>query len=150
MSSKDNFHDLVGVGSLILTERVNNLPDNLKNLDAYIFTHIRKEMLKYITFDSLIKMSDYAKKVSIPIKVEYWVNEEDIGIIHGDQGLLEIRELLEGIPKTENENVIFNCIMEGGYQLQDMADMCINIGKTRVCQIKQELELKMLEAFRKD
>jgi DNA-directed RNA polymerase specialized sigma subunit len=133
------------VGLLALTKAINNLPENLRNPNAYLGTYITREIKRFLILDTTIKVPVYGSATHRHLRSTFSIT--DHVAVKGEQDAVDLKEFLEQIPRNKNEEAILKCITEGGYSLQEMTSFC-NVKEARVCQIKQDLQYRILARLR--
>ena len=137
-SNRRNRDELVGVSLLALVEAVSRIPklDTIENFKAYICSRIMFAVKKFILTDGIIKLKVNSAKENLGLRIVFPI--KDCECHHGARLSLEVREQIEKVIKDNNERVILDCIVKGGYKTADMADMC-GKSKGRISQIKGDL-----------
>lgn len=138
-------NDAVSEGMLALTEAVDRLPQDIENAGAWIRTYVTLSMRRFLELDSVIHVPQYKKSHSFlrgspSIRLEH--------VEHGDCEATDLIDLLNSIPENDKEETVMQCMIEGGYSLRDMADMCY-VTCSRISQIRQNLETRIESALRK-
>jgi hypothetical protein len=145
--SKFTYHDLpelLSEGLLILTECVRNyraLTDN--NISPYINTCVRRGIMRFIRQNIMQVTVDYrayAKGQTITLRSGAADTTIDK---RGDATLsVDIQDIVEHVVKDNNEKIIAECLIGGGYTSQDMADLC-NLSRSRAQAIKADVAFRL-------
>lgn len=132
----ENRQEIIGVGLLALTETVVHVPGDIRSLEAYIRSSVTGKIKNFLVTNTTIRVPPYGSVTHGRLRRTPQLTGE--AATHGEQGLVDLYEILDKIPRNKNEEVILRCMAEGGYSLADMAERC-NLSTPRVSQIKQSL-----------
>lgn len=149
--SKFTYHDLpelLSEGLLILTECVRNyqaLVDN--NISPYINTSVRRGIMRFIRQNIMQITVDYrayadGKGITLRSGAADTVIDKRVDTTLS----IDIRDIVEYVVKDNNERIIADCLLGGGYTCQDMADLC-DISKSRAQTIKADVAHRMRLAW---
>lgn len=139
------YFEVQSVGLYSLTKAVNNLPTDLKSLDAYLWVYITREIKRFLILDTTIKVPCHGSATHRHLRSTFSIT--DYICTQGGQDAVDLNELLSGLPKTQNEEIVLKCLVEGGYSIGDMAAKC-KLGKPRISQIKGEVVDRLLKKLR--
>lgn len=143
----NNRKEVVSVSLLALTEAVADMPDDIRSLEAYVRVFVAGRIKNFLLADSVIQVPRYGLATHGHLKSIYALPSSIS--VSGEQTAVDLNEIISRIPQTKNEEVILNCILEGGYNLQDMSAMC-GVGEARVSQVKQLLLERLQTVLRKE
>ena len=104
-------------------------------------------MKTFLILDTVIKVPVYGMQTHAHLRYVRRIHG-DIAV-SGSQTTVDLDELLNRIPRNKNEETVMRCILEGGYSLRDMAEMC-SLERARISQIKQSLLDRIHTVFRNE
>ena len=137
--------DLVGVGLLAVVEAVSRIPKlkDLTKFDAYVHSCIVFKMKEFVLTDGTIRLKVNRVKGNLHLRhtspiTDYARREHT--------STLELREILAKVIKTDVEQVIIDCLMQGGFSNNDIAEMC-DKSAGRISQIKNDLMARLAGVF---
>ena len=125
-----NYHDLpelVSVGLLTLTETIDKF-ECLKltndNVTGYIGVAVRRSIDRFIRKSPIIPVQSdaYQRGVRAGKRVDHSIN--GTAVTQGPTLAVDVRDALDHVTTTRNQKIIGQCMLDGGYKLKDMADMC--------------------------
>ncbi|KKK66146.1 hypothetical protein LCGC14_2967050, partial [marine sediment metagenome] len=106
-----------------------------------------EEIKAFLISDTTISVPSYGSLTHSHLRVTVTIDGNTSVI--GNEGLVDLREILTCIPQTTNEHTIMRCMEEGGYSLQDMSEMC-GLGYSSISQIKHKLLDRIQNALSKE
>jgi hypothetical protein len=133
--------EAAGVGLLALTQAIDDMPHDIVNIGGWVRKWVTEKIKTFLISDTTIRVPHYGLPTYSHLRVTFALDGNTS--VMGEQGLVDLREILVRIPQTEN------CIEEGGYSVQDMAEMC-SLGRSSVSQIKHRLLDRIQTALRKE
>lgn len=122
-------NDSVGAALLALIRAIRSIPDDLRDINAWIKVWVTGYLKNNMKADR---------------KQKIYCNPDQDCTVLGTQTLVDLNEILSTIPKTDKEKIIMDCVTGGGYSLDDMS-ILTNLGIKRVSQIKQDIEQRIWE-----
>jgi RNA polymerase sigma factor (sigma-70 family) len=140
-------NDIVSVGLLALTEAINNIPPDIRSLEAYVRSTVAGKIKTFLINDTVIQVPSYGVATHKHLKSTMTI-ANDIPV-SGEQTSVDLSEIINSIPRNKKESIILSCLLEGGYSLRDMADMC-GVERARVSQIKHDLLDRLHTVLRKE
>jgi DNA-directed RNA polymerase specialized sigma24 family protein len=128
-----NTAELLAVGLLALTRGVNVLPSDVRDVSNYLASWVRNEIRKHLLLDNIIRRPLHL------VKQRYNATYSSLGLesisVHSEEGLVDLREILDDLPVNRNQRIVLTCLEEGGFSLRDMSEMC-GVSFQRIGQIK--------------
>jgi len=147
ISPTSKMKEVLSAGLLALTEAVEKMPHDVKSISGYLHVYVVRELKQFILKDGVIIVPHYAPpKYNWLRHIEYFNGEIPVP---GNQGEVEVNDLIESVCDTSMHKTILQCLMEGGYTGKDLANRC-NVSMGRISQVKSKLLLKLWEVFRND
>jgi RNA polymerase sigma factor (sigma-70 family) len=128
--------DAISEGLLALIKAVDLITDDTINVGAWIRTWVTQNMRRYLITDSTVYVPQgdveaYKHLRNSPsIQGEHPTRDESMPV--------DLLDLLDTIPKSEGEEIVLKCMIEGGYSVEDMSLMC-NFSRPRVSQVRHGL-----------
>ena len=152
IASKFSYHDppeLLSEGLLILTKCVRNyaaLEDN--NISPYINTSVRRGIMRFVRRNLIqIRVDSRAHVKGKGVVLLSGAADMAVDVRATSQLPLEVRDIVATVVRTDNERIIADCLLGGGYTCQDMADLC-NISSSRAQVIKTMVEERIATAWK--
>lgn len=142
-----NRKEVVSVSLLALTEAIAKMPNDIRSLEAYVRVFVAGKIKNFLLADSVIQVPRYGLATHSHLKATYAISG-DIPV-SGEQTAVDLNEIIATVPRNKNEEVILNCLLEGGYSLQDMSNLC-GVGEARVSQVKQLVLDRLQTVLRKE
>jgi RNA polymerase sigma factor (sigma-70 family) len=131
-----NSAELLAVGLLALTRGVNRIPEDIRDVSDYLASWVRNEIKKYLLLDNLIRRPPHLARKRHHARYSS-LGLKDVSV-HSEEGLVDLREILDGLPRNRKEKIILTHLEEGGYTLRDISEL-LGVSKQRVHQIKSAL-----------
>jgi RNA polymerase sigma factor (sigma-70 family) len=133
--------ELVGVAFLTLTRAVHRIPElsDISNIGAYIRHAVKMALRKFILTDGTIRLRYHS---ALEYKWLHHVLRVTDTIEAKEHSAFDLQETIQKCVETETENIIAQCLLEGGYHVNEIAAMC-NLSPGRISQIKIVLGKKL-------
>jgi len=134
--------DFISAGILGIVKAVNKINETIEDPHAYIYTAIVKNIKHEMIRNTLVPIPHSAYKKGFRSKTI--LNPCLEVISHGDQTMLDLQEIIDGLSNNDTEKCILKRLIMRGFSRQEIADE-VSVSGSRVSQIKSALLQKLFE-----